>query len=257
MNFFLFTAVIVASASATSFYEKPFPDTVKSAAQIVRGKVGKSESQWATLPDGSKHLFTYYEVEVTEGLKGKPKSGGSIRIRELGGEKDGVTLQVSGTAHFGVGEDIVVMLGEGGDTGDRAYPLMGMMMGKFNIEKGVDGKEYLKGPGIGSTLHPSLRNENSATGAQVSLDYLRELIRKNAEEGMTVRPIATAPVTPREPLLSSKANSTGSDIRPVADESLTTPFSASKNNLSLKPYLLGIGMILGALWFLKSKMKRR
>lgn len=245
-------------ALATSFYEQPFPDTVRNASQIVRGKIGKSEIQWATLPDGSKHLFTYYDVEVTEGLKGKPKAGTPIRIRELGGDKDGVSLQVSGTAHFGAGEEVVVMLGEGGETGDRAYPVMGMMMGKFNIEKGPDGKEYLRGPGVGSSLHPGLRNENSPTQkqTQVSLESLRETIRAQAAERPLAQPSGSAPKQNQDSLLSGKVNQSGNEPQPVTDESLTPPLSAKKN-ISFKPYLLAIGALIGTLWFLKSKKKRR
>lgn len=251
--FLVSIALTTATAMATSFYEQPFPDTVKSAAQIVRGKVGKSETQWATLPDGTKHLFTYYDIEVTEGLKGKPKAGASIRIRELGGEKDGVSLQVSGTAQFGVGEEIVVMLGEGGDTSDRAYPVMGMMMGKYNVEKGADGKEYLKGPGIGSSIHPALRNENS-----LSLDSLRETIRIQAAEGAEKRAVVASPkpMPNQEPLLSGTASQPGNAPFSIADENLTPPLSAHKG-ISFKPYLLAIGALIGTLWFLKNKKKRR
>ena len=129
-------ALVSVSAIASSFYEQPFPDTVRGAPNIVRGKIGKSETRWTTLPDGSKHLFTYYDVDVTEGFKGGTHPGAPIRIRELGGSKDGVSLNVSGTASFEKGEDVVVMLGENGGVADGSYPLLGMMMGKFNLEKG-------------------------------------------------------------------------------------------------------------------------
>ncbi len=254
----LLLALFSPFAIASSFMEQPFPDTVKNSPQIVRGKIGKSETQWTTLPDGSKHLFTYYDVEVTEGLKGKPKPGSPIRIRELGGEKGGTSVQISGTAHFGTGEDVVVMLGEATESGDRAYPVMGMMMGKFNVEKGPDGKEYLKGPGLGSSLHPALRNENSPSGSQtkVSLEALRETIRSQAL-------LVTASSTPvpsvkplNEPLLASRANSQESALKQVGNEGLTET-QASKKSTDLKPIILIVGIVIGTLWFLNSKKKRR
>jgi len=254
----LFFVAFISTGFASSFYEQPFPEVVKGAAQIVRGKVGKSETQWTVLPDGSKHLFTYYEVEVTEGFKGKPKAGTPIRIRELGGEKNGVSLQVSGSGHFGTGEDIVVMLGENGaDSGDSAYPVMGMMMGKFNLEKGADGKEYLKGPGLGSSTHPTLRKENSPAQTQVSLDGLREIVRTQAAEAASGKvPVPAAGKPADESLLSSKANKDVRGTTQVPDENLTPPLSDKKDS-SFRPLLLLLGAMIGGLWFLKSKMKRR
>ncbi len=251
--------LLAGSTHASSFYEQPFPDTVRAASQIVRGKVGKTETQWTTLPDGSKHLFTYYEVEVSEGIKGKPKAGSPVRIRELGGEKDGVSLQVSGTAHFSAGEDIVVMLGEGSEAGDHAFPVMGMMMGKFNVERGADGKEYLRGPGIGSSLHPALRNENTPSGklAQVSLESLREIVKTQSAEPTDVKPSNSPVKVAGEPLLSSKANGGITEIRPVKDENLTPALSDKKKDAGFKPILLVIGAILGSLWYWNSKKRRK
>jgi hypothetical protein len=201
----LLLSFLIAQATASSFYEQPFPDTVRNAPTIVRGKIGKTETQWTTLPDGSKHLFTYYDVDVSEGFKGGAR--GPIRIRELGGTKDGVSLNVSGTAAFDKGEDVVVMLGEANSQVDAAYPVMGMMMGKFNLEKGADGKEYLRGPGIGSAKNPALRNEHSTEStAQISLEALRDIIKTQASEAKA----APSPVPTRvgvEPtLLSAQAN---------------------------------------------------
>lgn len=244
-------SAFISTGFASSFYEQPFPEVVKGAAQIVRGKVGKSETQWTILPDGSKHLFTYYELEVTEAFKGKPKAGTPIRIRELGGEKDGVSLQVSGAAHFGTGEDIVVMLGEGGgEATDSVYPVMGMMMGKFNLEKGPDGKEYLKGPGHGSSTHPSLRTD------KISLDGLREIVRTQAAENNAEKPRVLEPGKPaEEPLLSSKA-SRDMKVAQVPNENLIPALSEKKDS-AFRPLLLLLGAIIGGLWFLKSKKKRR
>jgi hypothetical protein len=250
--------LFIATAAASSFYEQPFSDTVRGADSIVRGKVGKSESQWATLPDGSKHLFTYYDVEVTDGLKGKPKTGAPIRVRELGGQKDGVSLQISGTAQFVTGEDIVVMLGDQSELGDNAYPLVGMMMGKFNVEKGADGKEYLKGPGIGSAIHPALRNEHSGNQTQVSLDTLKEVIRTQAAEPAPNKsPVSDEKRPSDSGLLTGKSGPGALPTAPAESESLTPPLSAKHSEGGFKPILLLIGAILGGLWFLKFKKKRR
>lgn len=239
-------------AQASSFYEVPFPDSVRNAPTIVRGKVGKSETAWTTLPDGSKHLFTYYDVEVNEGFKGGPKSGSSIRIRELGGSKDGVSLNVSGTASFDRGEDVVVTLGEASANIDSAYPVVGMMMGKYNLEKGADGKEYLRGAGIGSAKLPGLRHENAGDkNTQVSLETLREIIRTQAAEGKS----ASSP-TPKT--LETGKSSTSPDLGEkveIQEENIGTP--APKAGMGRGTIVFVLGAAVGIVWFLISRRKKR
>ncbi len=242
-------------AGASSFYEQPFPETVRSASSIVRGRIGKSEARWTTLSDGSKHLFTYYDVQVAEGLKGVAPAG-PIRIRELGGEKDGVSLQVSGTARFAPGEDVVVMLGEPSSSGDGAFPVAGMMMGKYDVEKGADGKEYLSGPGLSGSLHPELRQGNAASDStQISLDGLREIIRVQAEH----RQAAPAPKSPNpssnEGLLASKAGHSSPAFSDTSEVLQTV--EAPKSGRLAPSVILFVGAVIGGLLFLKSRRKKR
>jgi hypothetical protein len=253
---FLFTIPLIASAFATSFYERPFPDTVRSTPTIVRGKIGKSRTEWTTLPDGSRHLFTYYDVDVSEGFKGVPRTGAPIRIREIGGSKDGVSLNVSGTAVFEKGEDVVVLLGRAGMESDGTYPVMGMMMGKFDIEKGEDGKEYLRGPGLGSSVLPGLRNEDSnKKTVQVSLEGLREIIRTQAKAAKAEPSVASTPRKSGGGLLSARSQPAPRPRTEIHDENLRTPVSGG--GTSRRAYISAAGALLGIAWFLKSRRKRR
>lgn len=250
----LYWSLGAASALASSFYEQPFPETVRNAPTVVRGKVGKAETAWTTLSDGSKHLFTYYDVEVSEGFKGGPRTGAPIRIRELGGSKDGVTLNVSGTAGFEKGEDVVVMLGEPQSQIDGAYPVIGMMMGKYNLVKGADGKEYLRGAGIGSATHPGLRGENApARPAQVSLEGLREIIRTQASEP---KPSPSPIPKSSGELFSAKSTAEPGSRNEIRDEELS-PSNVKKNGGNRSVYVFLVGAAIGVGWFLKSRRKKR
>ncbi len=250
--------LLLASAFASSFYEQPFPETVRNAPTIVRGKIGKSETQWTTLPDGSKHLFTYYDVNVSEGFKGGPSSGAPIRIRELGGSKDGVSLNVSGTADFEKGEDVVVMLGESNAQIDGSYPVIGMMMGKFVLEKDANGKEYLRGPGLGSSTVPGLRNEHSTEKPpQVSLDSLREIIRTQAAEPKPAPSTAPSAKSPAGRSLLTGNPAHEDSKTEIHDENLIRGDDKAERP-SRMATILGLGALLGFVaWFLKSRKKRR
>lgn len=250
-------ALVSASATASSFFERPFPETVRDAPNIVRGKIGKSETRWTTLPDGSKRLFTYYDVDVTEGFKGGPRPGTPIRIRELGGSKDGVSLNVSGTASFEKGEDVVVMLGENSGVADGSYPLLGMIMGKFNLEKDADGKEYLRGPGIGSSVQPSLRHDDDRSGGMVSLESLREIVRIQANDAKT-KPADATPTPAAKPagaLLTGNEPRVSESPKEVHEEGLVT--KPMKGDSSRRALVFGVGILIGVAWFLNSRKKRR
>jgi hypothetical protein len=247
---FLFLLSVTDSVDASSFFEQPFPDTVRAAPAIVRGKIGKSSTEWTTLSDGSKHLFTYYDVDVKEGLKGGPRSGAPIRIRELGGSKEGVTLQVSGTAQFETGEDVVVMLGDSSSAGDGSYPVQGMMMGKYNLEKGSDGKEYLRGAGLASTAQAGV-DKNPV----VTLEKLREIIHEQASESGVKAPSGKpAPLAANSGLLSARGTVGPGPRTEIHDENLRQPTPTPRN--PMKPALLGFGVLIAVAWFLKSQKKR-
>src|SRR6478735_8958545 len=98
---------LVSPAGATTFYERPFPETVYDAPIIVRGHVAGKNTDWGVGIDGVKRIYTLYDLDLDEILKG-PLAGGRVRMRELGGQKDGLGMQVAGTSKFSQGEEVVV-----------------------------------------------------------------------------------------------------------------------------------------------------
>ncbi len=186
----VFVAVISQQALATSFIERPLPETVRETEQIARGKIGRKSVREAQSADGRRRLYTYYELQLSEVIKGSLDLDQTpqILVREFGGEKDGVGMQVPGAAQFESGEDVVLMLGS--RNVDDSYDLRGLMTGKFNIEKDEDGTEYLKNAGVSALTHPVARpyqhllgsNPAETTRSRVSLNDLREIVRTQASE---------------------------------------------------------------------------
>ncbi len=172
-------------AGATSFIEKSFPDAVGESPVIVRGTIGMSYSDYGRSPGDEKRLFTYYELVPSEVFKGSVPDG-AIMLRQIGGSKDGVTMEVPGTARFSRGEEVVVMLGAQG--GDGTFNVRSLMMGKFTIDR-LNGKEYLNGPGAvspeevndGEVIHPEEGMRRPRT-AVYTLEALRELVRAKEQE---------------------------------------------------------------------------
>ena len=216
--------LIQSVAHATTFFERPFPETVKEAPLVARGKTGASISRWAELNGGGRRIYTYTEFQVEEVLKGSLNGARNIFVRELGGEIDGVGMQVSGTAQFRPGEDVVVFLGDrvtSTATSEIVYEMHGMMMGKYN----VDAKECLSGAGLSAATHPALRGadmhnhheqkesqKDTSPESKWCMDRLKELIKtqeaqdklqNNAVISPTPSPVVSPSVNPMTNVIDS------------------------------------------------------
>jgi len=233
--FFLIWIFVLPLSYATSFYPQPFPNLVQQALQIARGKVGMSYSDWGEDPAGTRRLYTYYELQVSEILKGSA-TGASLIMRELGGEKDGMGMHVPGASQYDRGEDVVVFLSERNK--DGSYDVRGMSMGKYSIQTDPGGVETLVGMGIART---NLENPSDALSTQKwTLDSLRLLIQEQAHtqenKKLSTLPSPSLPpppeATPRVPGLQTPL--------PQA----ATPASPVNAPIGIIAMMVGIGFLL-------------
>jgi hypothetical protein len=81
------------------------PELVVGSEAIVQGSVTRSWTSW----DG-KHLYlwTHYEVQVAEVLKGSRAQ--IVTVSEPGGTLDGVTQLFSGQVPYSTGEQVMLFL---------------------------------------------------------------------------------------------------------------------------------------------------
>jgi hypothetical protein len=254
----------VTSAHSTTFVDRPFPSAVEEAPVIVRGKVGMSYANWAPAADGVRRIYTFYELAVDEVIKGNPPRT-TLTMRELGGEIDGRGMQVSGTAQFERGEDVVVFLS--GENPDGSYGVYGMMMAKFNLEKGDDGKEYLSGPAIGSGTNPALRgHEHEVYGheddhggqdgtrnkVKWTLEDLRTLVKKQ-----TGRPVTYVSPKPKSNVVAPIPSPVASGLTAPALQSSPPAEASDSAGLNAYPWIwISLGLAGLGLWLLFSRRQR-
>jgi hypothetical protein len=143
MTLLLLMPISITLSHATSFVPIPLTTQVGEADTVVRGKIGTSYSDYGSRNDGGRGIYTFYHLQVTEVLKGDVPDTSSILIREMGGEVNGVGMQVAGSAHFDPGEDAVVFMGA--KNPDGSYEMKGLASGKYNIQTQPDGTENLLG----------------------------------------------------------------------------------------------------------------
>ena len=75
-----------------------------------------SYPEWGKDSRGTKRIYTFTELQTSEVFKGNASSP-SMVIREMGGEKDGVGLNIPGTSRYDRGEDVVVFLRDKNEDG--------------------------------------------------------------------------------------------------------------------------------------------
>ena len=250
-----FVCFVSAPCFATTFYQRPFPKTVRTAPAIVRGKVGSSVANWVVDSDGNKRIYTFTTLESVEALKGD-LSGGSLVVRTLGGEKDGIGLHVPGSPEFTRGEDVVLMVSDRNPDGSRDVD--GMMMGKFGIETDAEGNELLKGPGLnplgfeGPFSHEDQQSQNGDTvrqnGTKWSVLALKELIQEQSESPNDADgPVSNASQT----FASQTSTATTTHSQTASELQSSTPKGEGTSSSSGKGIAAGLGIVLVAwlLWF--------
>lgn len=234
---------LIQAAFGTSFIERPFPESVKDAPIIVRGKAGTSYSDWARNDDQSRRIYTFTEIQVDEAIKGGFGNQRSVIVRELGGEKDGLGMQVPGTAKFQRGEDVVVFLGRRNE--DGSYNVRGMSMGKYNVARDENGTEYLSGGSL--ALHSEHRVENGGqddtrTEPKWTLDRLKKLVQEQ-----------TPPVVPAQETQNPKAIPSVNPVTEASDrpapqlQSSTADTPAQSPSEEKSRTGLWVGIVIGAL----------
>lgn len=248
----------IPGAWATSFVERPFPESVKDAPTIARGRIGAATTDWGREGEG-RRIFTYWDFQVLETFKGKvePTQAGQIRIREMGGEKDGMGMQVAGAASFNTGEDVVVFLSERNSEG--SHDVWGMMMGKYDVQKSADGEEVLSGPGISGEGHDHGHGDAGAA-SKWTLESLRRLIAEQGDAPMPVSPARQEahdrPVT-QPSAVAHPATIASADPSPAATDAAPRLQSSAPEDAGRLPgWIWAVGVaILGVAGFLFARKR--
>jgi hypothetical protein len=187
-------ASLLVNAQASSYYIKPFSEFTEEAAAVVHGTVSNIHTENDVTDNGAKIIYTYATLDVKEVLKG-PIHTRSILIREIGGTKDGYTVDIPGSPELKEGEDTVLFLGTQ-NAKDQSFEITGLELGKYSLEE-KNGQSTLKG-GIFNYTTPS---DHTAGDAQAenqhpwTLKDLRTLIEKQGGKNAPPKASSTPQVT--------------------------------------------------------------
>lgn len=174
-------------------------------------------------PDGHRRIYTDTQIDVTESFRGKIDS--PITLREIGGEADGIGLEVPGRAQYSPGEDVVIF-GTPIEGVQGVYRTRNMGLGKYAIVQDEDGKDAIQG----------------ADADRVPLEDLRKLVKSLTPEASTKDPAnSTIPKEQKNDaqLRQTAPMATISESEAGDSEGLPVPLA-----LTLAGIALGIMMIL-------------
>lgn len=124
---------------------------------VVHGKVARTWSAW---DNNQQVIWTHYEVEVSDSLKGPAQT--QLILSEPGGTIGGTSMLIAGTPVYEVGEEIVLFT--------EATPIgyartCGWGQGKFRVSAAQDGTRKVVAWGRGTVeLMESSGKKQSAPG---------------------------------------------------------------------------------------------
>ena len=154
-------------------------DLIRANSHIVIGQVLSKEarSESVVVTDNglrSNLVFTYYEISVTESIKGE--STETYIVRTLGGKLEEFSVVYDGMPNLSVGEKVVLFLTPSDRPGrteaEVAYNLRHHHFAKFQVDL-VDGHEMVNLPTSKSVL--GIEDE-SASSKQIRLRSLKDRI---------------------------------------------------------------------------------
>lgn len=97
--------LLCSAGLATTIAKLSFEDMTDTSEVIATGKVTRS---WTAWDDAHRHIWTHYEIAVSDTSKGKV--GATVEIAEPGGAVAGEGEMIAGTVEYRGGENVLVFL---------------------------------------------------------------------------------------------------------------------------------------------------
>ncbi|TNE48828.1 MAG: hypothetical protein EP343_13145 [Deltaproteobacteria bacterium] len=125
-----------AQSHATVVPYRSVDQMIQKASRVVRAKVVQKTYLWGP---GRRHIYTDYQMQVLEPLKGDV--GPKVTIRQVGGVMGGMVTRVPGSAQYKLEEEVVLFLEVQRPGG--YYFVMDLAAGKYEVVR-LQGQAYLQ-----------------------------------------------------------------------------------------------------------------
>ncbi len=167
-----FLVIAASSASASTFIAMSPEELVKSAEDVVVGYVLETYTHWNA--ERTK-IITEVHVAVEEAVLGEP--AGTVVIRTLGGEIDGMVSEVHGYPKFQPNERVLIFLKQ---RDDGLAHVVGYSQGHYRVIPAKDGRDLAVPTVDDKTLLLTRRGTPAPRPTTLPLAELKQKIRDQA-----------------------------------------------------------------------------
>ena len=171
---------------ATTVIPPSFDELVSRAQTIFQGTVTNVSSAW-TGEGAQRHIVSYVTLKVEDTYKGNP--GKQITLRMLGGTVGDQTMEVSDAPKFKPGDRDVLFVE---NNGTQFIPLVGIMHGRYRIEKNQAGRDVIM-TNTGAPL-TSVSQVGKGEGSQVqSMQAQQPITLQQFKQAIQAKTVSAAP----------------------------------------------------------------
>lgn len=164
-------------AAATMVPRMDLASLTSTSGRILHGTVVKRWSAWS---ESGRHIWTHYEIQVSETLKGLPQA--VFTLSEPGGIVGNTGMSISGVPEFQVGDEVVVFSFQ---TPSGYWRVRGYGQGKYEVATHESGVRTVRNsPGEIVLIDPPARTGgpgrvglSAPTGNGMRLEQFKSLVR--------------------------------------------------------------------------------
>ncbi|HMV86084.1 MAG TPA: hypothetical protein PLD20_31620 [Blastocatellia bacterium] len=160
------------SAQATVVQRLEIEELTRLSTDVFHGEIVSTQTYW-----NAEHtrIYTGVNVRINESLKGSSRRGETIKVVQLGGEKDGSKTDYAGRPEFQAGESAILFTTR---TRNNELTVVGLKQGKMQVNgqtvtRDFSGLTVLERSKSGGELQAA-----KASPMQLTLTELRERVMR-------------------------------------------------------------------------------
>ena len=160
------------SAQATIMQRLEIEELTRNSSDIFHGQITSTQTYW-----NAEHtrIYTGVTVRINETFKGAARRGETIKVVQLGGEKDGRKTDYAGRPEFAAGESVVLFTTR---TRSNELTVVALKQGKMSVNgeyvtRDFSGLTLMERSQSGRELQPV-----KAAAVQLTLTELRQRISR-------------------------------------------------------------------------------
>jgi len=163
---------IALSSQATIMQRLEIEELTRSSSDIFHGQILSTETYWNA---ERTRIYTGVRARINESLKGTTRRGETIKVVQLGGEKDGVKMDYAGRPEFSTGESVVLFTTR---NRNNELTVVALKQGKMKVEGQTVTRDFSGVTLLDRTKSNADLQPVKAVPAQLTMDELRQRVAR-------------------------------------------------------------------------------